>query len=369
MKDHDVTETQIAIIGGGLAGLHAAQLLHKAGVAFELLEARARLGGRILTVDETGKPGEDGFDLGPSWFWPHMQPNIGALVAELGLAVFTQNTEGDMLFDRMPREVVQRYRGTSEDQHSMRLAGGTMALVRALAGRLPADRVHLDAPVTAMTLTAEGIDLNLGAIGAPRIIRAQAVIAALPPRLLEAGIGFSPALPSDTRQRWRTCATWMAPHAKFFALYDNLFWRSAGLSGTAQSMVGPLAEIHDATTAAGRAALFGFVRLPAARRAAMGEKALTDACLAQLARLFGTKAATPQASLFKDWAADVLTATKADQEATGHPVPSAAPWLSGPWATRLWLAGSETSLLEPGYLAGAISAAECAVHDALAELE
>lgn len=30
-----------------------------------------------------------------------------------------------------------------------------------------------------------------------------------------------------------------------FAIYDRPFWREAGLSGTAQSMVGPLAEIHD----------------------------------------------------------------------------------------------------------------------------
>jgi hypothetical protein len=48
----------------------------------------------------------------------------------------------------------------------------------------------------------------------------------------------------------------MAPHAKFFALHDHLFWRDAGLSGTSQSFVGPLAEIHDATAASGKPALF-----------------------------------------------------------------------------------------------------------------
>ncbi|WP_234731883.1 flavin monoamine oxidase family protein [Acidocella facilis] len=361
-------ETQVAIIGGGLAGLRAAQLLHEAGVAFTLLEARARLGGRILTVSETGEAVEDGFDLGPSWFWPRMQPDLGALVAALGLAAFAQNAEGDVLFERMSREGVQRYRGDGVDQHSMRLAGGTASLVRALAERLPADRVHLGAPVTAMTLTAAGIDLNLGAGEAPRIVRARAVIAALPPRLLEARIGFTPALPADTRQRWRACATWMAPHAKYLALYDEPFWRRAGLSGTAQSMVGPLAEIHDASTATGRAALFGFVGLPAAQRAAMGEAALAQACLAQLARLFGPEAAAAKATLFKDWAADPLTATAADHEAGGHPVPSAAPWLSGPWAERLWLAGSETSRSEPGYLAGAVDAAESAARAVLARL-
>lgn len=355
-------ETQIAIVGGGLSGLHAAHLLQKAGVAFELLEARERLGGRILTVDEAGQPSEDGFDLGPSWFWPHMQPEIGALIADLGLPVFAQHSGGDILFERMPREPVQRYRGSGADQQSMRLAGGTAALVSALANNLPSAWLHPRARVTAMAYAENGIKLTVPGIGP---IHAQHVIAALPPRLIEAQIAFTPALPPETIRRWRSCATWMAPHAKFFAVYDRPFWRTNGLSGMAQSMVGPMAEIHDATTASGRAALFGFVGMAAAQRATMGDAALNKACLAQLARLFGPEAAAPCATLLKDWAADPLTATASDQETAGHIMPSATPWISGPWATRFILAGSETSLSEPGYLAGAISAAERAVAEVL----
>lgn len=78
----------ILIVGGGLAGLTAARLLHQAGIGFRLLEARERLGGRILSVDETGRPSGDGFDLGPSWFWPGMQPAMGDLVHQLGLHYF-----------------------------------------------------------------------------------------------------------------------------------------------------------------------------------------------------------------------------------------------------------------------------------------
>jgi monoamine oxidase len=160
----------------------------------------------------------------------------------------------------------------------------------------------------------------------------------------------------------------MAPHAKFFAVYDQPFWREAGLSGTAQSMVGPMPEIHDATTASGQAALFGFLGVGADQRAALGEDALTRACLDQLARLFGADARHPRATLFKDWAADPLTATAADRVATGHPVPDLAPWVSGPWQARLALAGSETSPSEPGYLAGAVVAAARAVADTVQKL-
>lgn len=63
-------DTQVAILGAGLAGLNAARLLHRAGVDFMLFEARDRPGGRILTADESSEPAQDGFDLGPSWFWP-----------------------------------------------------------------------------------------------------------------------------------------------------------------------------------------------------------------------------------------------------------------------------------------------------------
>jgi monoamine oxidase len=80
-----MTETTVAIIGAGLAGLHAARLLHRAGVDFNLFEARDRAGGRILTADGQGGLADDGFDLGPSWFWPQMHPVMGELIDELGL--------------------------------------------------------------------------------------------------------------------------------------------------------------------------------------------------------------------------------------------------------------------------------------------
>jgi len=68
--------THVAIIGAGLAGLHASRLLRAAHVDCVLIEARDRLGGRILTVDQYGQPADDGFDLGPFWYWPRVQPAI-----------------------------------------------------------------------------------------------------------------------------------------------------------------------------------------------------------------------------------------------------------------------------------------------------
>ncbi len=132
-------------------------------------------------------------------------------------------------------------------------------------------------------------------------------------------------------------------------------------------MVGPMVEIHDATTATGQAALFGFIGIGAAQRAQIGQAELTEACLAQLTRLFGLAAARPQATLYKDWAADALTATEHDLEASGHPA-ALQVWMEEPWADRLSMAGSEASAREAGYLSGAVEASAAAVAEVLHRL-
>lgn len=359
---NSVASPHVLIIGGGLAGLTAARLLHRAGIGFQLLEARDRLGGRILSADASGNAAADGFDLGPSWFWPAVQPAMAALVAELGVSVFPQDSAGDIVFQQTLHETPLRFPGMPEEWPSMRIAGGAGALVSALAAGLPAAAIQLNARVTRVTLDGEEIELRyVRTNGHEHRARASHVLFALPPRLLEATVSFTPAPEAQNARRWRDTPTWMAPHAKLVALYDRPFWRDAGLSGAARSIVGPLVEIHDATTASGKAALFGFVGVPADHRKAAGREAIVAASVRQLARLFGPEAAGPAATLFKDWSADPLTATAADRVAGEHPIPDRLPWVGGAWRKRLLLAGSETSSSEPGYLAGAVQAAERAV--------
>lgn len=361
--------TQVAILGGGLAGLYAAHLLHTAGVPFQLFESRNRLGGRILTADASGRPSQDGFDLGPSWTWPAMQPAIAAVIEELGISTFPQNSDGDVIFERMSREAPQRYRGLPQPAQSMRLAGGTAALITALARTLPAESLHLESQVTHLALRENTVTLTIRKPdGTSQSLTSSQIIAAMPPRLLQAAISFVPLIDESDAQLWRRTPTWMAPHAKFFALYEQPFWRRAGLSGTAQSMVGPLAEVHDATTASGAAALFGFLGVGADHRQSLGKAALAQACIDQLTRLFGPQARSPHATLFKDWSIDPHTATVDDTIATGHLQPFRGPWVTGPWQTHLFLGGSETSPTEPGYLAGAIDAAQRAVAEILHRL-
>src|SRR5690349_5947387 len=354
---------QVAVVGGGVSGLNLARRLWAAGVSFELFEARDRLGGRVLTLNGAGVPSGDGYDLGPSWFWPRLQPAVGELIEELGLASFAQSSDGDVIFERMSRESARRYTGVGQTPESMRLSGGSAALVRALAADLPADRVHLNTSVLGLTLQEGGVRVDCrDGSGTERSIEAEYVAAALPPRLLEATVAFSPEPKPETVALWRATPTWMAAQAKFFALYDTPFWPAAGLSGTAQSMVGPMVEMHDATTRSGSASLFGFLGMSPAQRQAVGEQTLTEACIDQFERIFGPEAGTPTSTLFKDWAADSLTCTTADLVSSGHPAPAPS-WAHGLWAERLILAGSEVSPNEAGYLAGAVEASNLAAEE------
>ncbi|UFN51626.1 FAD-dependent oxidoreductase (plasmid) [Roseomonas sp. OT10] len=157
--------TRVAIIGGGLAGLCAARALHEAGMEFLLLEARDRLGGRVLSVDAAGRDAGDGFDLGPSWFWPAMQPGLEALVRALRLPHFAQHGEGDILLECTAHGSPQRYRGMRQEPEAMRLVGGMGALVRALEAGLPAEAVRLGARVAGMTLGGAGVTLRVARRG------------------------------------------------------------------------------------------------------------------------------------------------------------------------------------------------------------
>ncbi|MBM0275368.1 NAD(P)/FAD-dependent oxidoreductase [Micromonospora tarensis] len=58
-----LAETDVVIVGGGLAGLAAARRLHRAGVPWRLLEAGDRLGGRVATDVVDGYLIDRGFQV------------------------------------------------------------------------------------------------------------------------------------------------------------------------------------------------------------------------------------------------------------------------------------------------------------------
>ena len=369
----------IAIIGGGLSGLYAAFLLEQRGIDYILLEARDRLGGRIAvaksSVDQNAssqsvdnEKSNDGFDLGPSWFWPEYQPQLSSLIETLNLPRFAQFEDGDMMVERAANELPIRTQGYQSSPPSMRLVGGMAALIDALYARLNPTRIITGQIVKRVIKTERCISIESESsaeqmtAGQITTYHAQHVLLALPPRLAASNIKFEPTLPQDLVAELQETATWMAPHAKYVAVYDSPFWRNQGLSGSARSAVGPLTEIHDASLVEGEGALFGFFGVPAHIRQSVSESELKAHCRAQLVRLFGAQAETPTAEYLKDWAQDSLTATLADANGAGqHAVAPNAKPNTGVWQDCLTGSASEWSESFPGYIAGAIDAAHKAV--------
>ena len=122
-------QTDIAIVGAGISGLALAHRLCRAGKDFQVIEARARLGGRVLSENNMGTA----FDLGPSWFWPG-QPRMAALAQEFGLTVFPQFSDGAVSLESENGDVV-RNAGFASMDGSLRIDGGMGALIEGLAGQ------------------------------------------------------------------------------------------------------------------------------------------------------------------------------------------------------------------------------------------
>ena len=117
-------ETEVVVVGAGLAGLSAARELKRRGVDFHVVEARDRVGGRILNQPIGG--GEI-VELGGQWVGPTQDQVLG-LIDELGLETFPTYSEGKNVFERSGK--AKTYTGTIPKLNPISLAEVGLALKR-----------------------------------------------------------------------------------------------------------------------------------------------------------------------------------------------------------------------------------------------
>jgi len=248
--------TDVLIVGAGLSGLRTAHLLSQTQRRVMLLDSRDRLGGRIQAAEfENRLQQKHRLDMGPSWFWP-WQRRMQSLVDELNIR--------DLVFEQLSKGLsVAEYRnGKREHQHglasmagSQRLEGGMTTLIERLLEKTlkdsPTFSVSTRTTVLKVSKAVDGVSIEILENGQRKTLTAKQIVLAAPPRIVLSHVDFEPALPDQQLNLMLATPTWMAGQAKFVAHYDTPFWRDKGLSGDAVSEIGPMGEIHDASSKLG----------------------------------------------------------------------------------------------------------------------
>src|SRR5690625_2712674 len=148
---------RVIVVGAGPAGLAAATALTDAGCDVLCLEARDRVGGRLLSTlgNDGGSDRGGALDLGATWFWDG-ERRIQTLNSRLAVATFAQHTAGSALIQ--DGSGVHRLPGNPIDVAAYRYATGADTLAIRLAAALPQNALRLGAPATAIRLVTDGIE-------------------------------------------------------------------------------------------------------------------------------------------------------------------------------------------------------------------
>lgn len=448
-----MSEFDVTVIGAGVSGLTAAEILAGAGRRVAVLEARDRVGGRTWSVDT-----ESGLrvDIGGQWLGP-TQYRAHGLVQRLGLSTYPQFHDGEKRLqrgtdvrayagtipalpllglidlqlklwriDRQARRLTADSPWTAREAAAMdrisladwiarhartesaremirvashavfaqeperlsllqfmsyvrnaggimdlleidggaqqtRIAGGAQGLSHGLAERAQAAgaEIRLASPVQRVSAGERGLSIESGS---GTVDTCRAIVAMAP---ADAGrIAFDTELHPRRTDLFAKQPGGSA--IKCIAIYDEPFWRNAGCSGELISTGEPLRMVFDGSPPDGsRGVLVGFILGDAARRwSESGADARRAAVCAQLAAVFGPRAASPTEYLDQDWCSDPWTSGCYTGLFGPGDMHKLAPLLRQQDGRVHW-AGTETATRWTGYIDGAIEAGERAATEIL----
>jgi len=451
VADPQTRDADLVVVGAGLAGLSAARAAVAAGVEVVVVEARERVGGRVLNQD-IGHGNV--VEVGGQWIGP-TQDRLAALAAQLGVGTFPTYATGqnvieysgslsrytgaiprinplvlldveraqrrlDKLAKRIPLDAPweapnaarldgqtaatwmrrnlatkpgrmllelaieavwaaqpedmsllhvlfyihsagswDTLIGTEGGAQEARFVGGSQLLSVRMAEQLSEERLILGAPVRKLRHGPHGVTVD--AEGAT--VSAKRAILAIAPTL--AGrISYDPPLAGFRDQLTQRMP--LGTVVKCMAIYDEPFWRNEGLSGQGTSDTGPAKLTFDNSPPDGSpGVLLGFLEGRRAREfGRLGAQERRAAVVAGFARLFGSRAARPDAYVERLWAEEEWS-----RGCYGCHMPTGAwtaygPALREPVGPIHW-AGAEYSTVWNGYMDGAVRSGELAAAQAM----
>ena len=337
---------EVIIIGGGLTGLAISYHLKKRNIAFKILEAQNRLGGRIETVRGEQKTP---MEMGATWLSKEHQ-NLQDLLNELNLGYFEQFNSGISLYETIPQAPPQQYFVPPNTHSAYRIKGGTYSIIEALAKHVGEENMSLNTAIIKVADEGDCIEIT---DSFQNTYRCKQLIIAMPPKVIT-NIQFSPALPQALNQVMQLTQTWMSGSIKFAVEYQKAFWKDKGLSGTVFSQSGLVAEMYDHSNfEETRFALKGFLNGSVVSYTFEERKAKV---IAQLKNYFGQQAEDFVSYHDKVWN-DQYIQPNDDTLLPPHYNNGHVLYAQSYMNNKLYFTGTETSTLFSGYMEGAIIAA------------
>ncbi|HVQ90399.1 MAG TPA: FAD-dependent oxidoreductase [Mycobacteriales bacterium] len=240
-----------------------------------------------------------------------------------------------------------------------RFDGGAHSIPAKLAARLP-DELRVGAVVRTIEQRPDSVVVS----GPGFQARARWVVVAVP-LTLAGRIAYQPALPGYRDQLTQRMPAGAA--IKCLAIYDEPFWRAAGLSGQLTSDDGPFRVAFDTSPADGSpGVLSAFVTGSAARTLTRLPRAeRRTAVLDGLVRGLGRRAGTPVDFVEQNWLDEEFTRGCYHGFAPPGVYTAYGPALRAPIGRIHW-AGTETGVHQMGSMGGAVDSGRRVARELLA---
>lgn len=343
----ETIKSNIIIIGAGLTGLTLAYYLKNHNIDVVLIEARERLGGRIYTKQSDNSPP---IELGATWISPqHTQ--LLKLLKELGLKTFEQKMGDTAIYEAFSTSPYQLVSLPKSELPSYRVQQGTQQIIEKLSSKIDQKQRYTSQAIR--TIYKDGNTII--ATSDTHHFVGSMVISTVSPLLFANSIKVTPQLPKDLEEICQRTHTWMGDSIKIALSYKEKFWNQKHLSGTIFSNVGPISEMYDHSNM--EDSLFALKGFFNGAYFGITKEERLKLVLSQLEKYYGSQVRDFISYEEMVWKNEPYTAADTSAYVLPHQNNGNAVYQKGYLDNSLFLAGTETSPINGGYMEGAVNSA------------